>query len=897
VNHDSETVLLERIKEKGIAAMQRAALIIRRGCGAAIGCVVFAAVLWMLAPQEVRSACNVSGTYFSYITISPIDHVCKGCTENVGVFVSGTGGTTCSVSLTGAGVGGVNITPASQTCTANVTASFTIEGATESATLDDLTLTATIVDGVEVPVGDGSCQDEETLSVLDAEIDPATPTVYAIGPESCRSATFHFNVEPEGTSFAWTLMDASLNDVSSGWSATPGSPAASGSQTATFVASVTGYTTPGTYVLKVTPEGEDCCAATVGVKVLDTAIDPATRMVCSTGSASYRSATYSFKVEPAGEDFEWTLLYGAPSLEAIGSVACATPSTGDWQPATFAGKVGATPGTYVLAVKTDACTGATTLLTVAGLDITEIKGLYDEDGDYEAGYTSDDGKGRVYSNRLSDDTKTKENDKQYVEIEVQVEPTSLLNANSRIYWESEDPDDPSDNTTIDPLGAGGDDNTGKLEADPSDAANYPFTAATSTYGVTAQTRTATFGAVCGTAKTELDANGISKVRFHVTDNGGDNFKVKATLLVDGTTDSGCSDQTGIFTTWKNIDVEVRQMGAAYTLPTATLEALMEEVYVQIAVDPGTDTTNYQYLDGVTGPTPSAFINAFFSQKDQPQWHFLCGCRSETDLNDYDPSTPVTATVATTTTTAAPTTTTTGTGTTTTTTAGATTTTTTAAPTTTTTTTAALAVPGPGKPLSGTTYQANNGGLVPNAYKDKGLWLMPNESQTAPSWTQRLDFPIVDNSANVFTVARIPSKFSGVEVDVYFVNGDPPGAVDGDIFNVTRDRFTGRTGNDGVNLLPEGLIFIDTIKNFVNADPANLDFDIVRDATICHEFVHGFNIHHLCQKMSINETDPCLMQWSTTPVKQGGDLIWLDLKNGAVKLCPEHMLMIRDADGY
>jgi len=369
--------------------MQRAVLIVRRGCGTAIGCVAFAAVLWMLAPQEVRSACNVSGTIFTKIEIESIDHVCKGCTENVGVFVSGTGGTTCSVTLTGAGTGGVIITPGVQTCSANVTASFTIEGATASATPDDLTLTATIVDGVEVPAGDGSCQDEETLSVLDAEIDPATPVVCATGLESCRSATFTFDVAAAGTDFEWTLLSgASLSSIYAEIDPASGSSSA-GSQPATFVASVTGYTTPGTYVLKVTPEGLDCCAATIEVRVVDAEIDPATPIVCATGSESCRSGTFTFDVAPADTSFEWTLMSGA-SVESI--YATIDPASGlsqaGNQMATFVASISGytTPGSYVLkVVPADLdCCAATIGVYVLNIDLdvdTDRDGVVEDDGD------------------------------------------------------------------------------------------------------------------------------------------------------------------------------------------------------------------------------------------------------------------------------------------------------------------------------------------------------------------------------------------------------------------------------------------------------------------------------------------------------------------------------------
>jgi hypothetical protein len=48
---------------------------------------------------------------------------------------------------------------------------FTVTGAGVSDTLDDVKLKAVIVDGVEDPTGDGSCKDEQTVTVLKVEFD------------------------------------------------------------------------------------------------------------------------------------------------------------------------------------------------------------------------------------------------------------------------------------------------------------------------------------------------------------------------------------------------------------------------------------------------------------------------------------------------------------------------------------------------------------------------------------------------------------------------------------------------------------------------------------------------------------------------------------------------------
>jgi hypothetical protein len=84
----------------------------------------------------------------------------------------------------------------------------------------------------------------------------------------------------------------------------------------------------------------------------------------------------------------------------------------------------------------------------------------------------------------------------------------------------------------------------------------------------------TEGSVTGSAETKLK-DGISKVRFHVTDDGGDNFKVKTKLLIYNGQECA-EDQTGIMTVWKKLDVEEKRMAAEYDVPTDALEALMED---------------------------------------------------------------------------------------------------------------------------------------------------------------------------------------------------------------------------------------------------------------------------------------------------------------------------------
>ncbi len=481
-------------------------------------------------------------------------------------------------------------------------------------------------------------------------------------------------------------------------------------------------------------------------------------------------------------------------------------------------------------------------MSIATIKLVEMKGLYKHDGSYEDGYTSVDNMGRVYSNRLPDGTK--EDDKQYVECMVKVEPAYVLNDKSRVFWQSEDPDDPSSNTIIDPNLFLGNDNLGELEAAIEESGNYPFTMFDDIYGIESQTRTSVSGSVRGTAMTMLDGNGKSKAVFNVTDAGGDNFKINVELYIDGSTSIGCNGGTGVFTTWKRIDVELKKMGEAYALPTNPLITLMKEVHVELDVHDMGNTPNYKYLNGIDNNLDvDNFVEYYFSNQDEKQWHFICGARCQDDYNDFNPSTSVNQPPF---------------------------------------------IPGQGRPLNETAYRAINGGLIPDGYLDK--WLMPNTSQAAPSWTQRLDFPILRNTSNIFIVSKL-SGFGGM---TYSVKGNPiPGAKNGDTFEVTQDRLCGLASKEARWCL----VFVETVNNHSLADSVNIDFNLNRDTTTCHEFIHTFDIDHLCGKLSINGIDPCIMQWTTTPIHINNVIKWQNLKNGAIKLCPEHMLAVRKSDGY
>ncbi len=220
------------------------------------------------------------------------------------------------------------------------------------------------------------------------------------------------------------------------------------------------------------------------------------------------------------------------------------------------------------------------------MELSEIKGLYNPNlngvGEYVEGYTSDDNEGRIYTNRIynSDDiTKTIwTKDKQYIDLTVEIQLNdSELSDDARIVWRYEDPDDLSDNDmnaetaeVIDPNGNAGDDNIGHL-----DSANI-WEEVHADYQLSNGNETRI-------------KNGVSKVRFNVTDSGGDNFIVKARIKFDANQTTCPGDETGIMTIWKKVNVEyVRMKGSggglsADPIPTDEINNHYKKAFVEFDI--------------------------------------------------------------------------------------------------------------------------------------------------------------------------------------------------------------------------------------------------------------------------------------------------------------------------
>ncbi len=230
--------------------------------------------------------------------------------------------------------------------------------------------------------------------------------------------------------------------------------------------------------------------------------------------------------------------------------------------------------------------------------IIEIRGLYKPGVDdralkppgttknsgYVPGYISNDDKGRIFTNRQLDGTWSK--DHQYIDITVQVEvvPSSCsLPANTKVKWTVEDPDDPTNegprvhpdtSRLLDPNDYSGATKTG---ANPND--NNPRGKATATPRFE---QVDPKFALSGDETLVDPVTSTSKVRFHVSDIAGDNYRI----IVEGVHPSATSstpDQTGVMTVWDRIEIEYVKMASAQELPVDQIAQHYDITCVQVDV--------------------------------------------------------------------------------------------------------------------------------------------------------------------------------------------------------------------------------------------------------------------------------------------------------------------------
>lgn len=229
--------------------------------------------------------------------------------------------------------------------------------------------------------------------------------------------------------------------------------------------------------------------------------------------------------------------------------------------------------------------------------ITDIEGLYKPGVDSrvapppgttrgsgrEAGYVSQDDRGRVFINRKPDDTWEKGT--QYIELTAVVEPSTVrLPAGAKMVWSFEDPDDP----TNEPANVHRD--AGKI-LDPNDYTGAVKTAAAAADNDPSGKKKASPRfeeidpkyALSG-SETLIDiATRTTKVRFHVSDIAGDNYRISAVVKTDPTFDLVLPGHTGSFTVWNRIDLEYVKMASSLELPVARISDHYDMACAQVDV--------------------------------------------------------------------------------------------------------------------------------------------------------------------------------------------------------------------------------------------------------------------------------------------------------------------------
>jgi hypothetical protein len=285
-------------------------------------------------------------------------------------------------------------------------------------------------------------------------------------------------------------------------------------------------------------------------------------------------------------------------------------------------------------------------VNVAQVTLTEILGLYKPGYDdraapapgttrgsgYRKGYLSEDDRGRVFRNRTPDGRWKK--DTQYLDLQVVIDPPTVrLPAGAKVVWSFQDPDDPSNdpehvqdsashwldpndyNHRRAPAAAGGDnDPNHKGKAQPRFEELDPKYA---------------LGNKC---ETLIDpSTRTSKVRFHVSDIAGDNFKIKAEVKADPALTHRLPAQTGVFSVWDRVDVEYVKMDSALELPVGEISQYYDMAFAQVDVSLKRIVSGASDLPemGPTDPSAQAMCDQYsskaageFTMEGQGGWFFI-----------------------------------------------------------------------------------------------------------------------------------------------------------------------------------------------------------------------------------------------------------------------------------
>jgi hypothetical protein len=137
-----------------------------------------------------------------------------------------------------------------------------------------------------------------------------------------------------------------------------------------------------------------------------------------------------------------------------------------------------------------------------------------------------------------------------------------------------------------------------------------------------------------TCRTAISSN-ESRVRLHLTNFGGDNFRVTARL---SGVRSSTVVTTGIMTMWKRIDVEYHQMRPVWLVPVSDVVRGLEPAFVQLDFTRAIDLAHRSYLtNGPDYETAAAtLVRRLFRHAGQPGWFLLVAADLETSLGRRDP---------------------------------------------------------------------------------------------------------------------------------------------------------------------------------------------------------------------------------------------------------------------
>ncbi|HET6584285.1 MAG TPA: peptidoglycan-binding protein, partial [Nannocystaceae bacterium] len=284
--------------------------------------------------------------------------------------------------------------------------------------------------------------------------------------------------------------------------------------------------------------------------------------------------------------------------------------------------------------------------------LTEIAGLYkpgfSDPADvaagttklsgYQPGYKSADDLGRIFVNHIPRTSASvpwqdvRKKDTQYIELAVAVTATAggRIPAGLRVEWAWEDPDDPSNaameafsSAQVDPNDSGLDptqDNLGKRDFPTPAADKGAKFEKLDPYGLHETDPSTVDTAIVG---------GVSKVRLHCTNVGGDNFRVKVGLRAHQLAMPGATDTTGLMTMWKRIDLEYRVMEGADPLPVTSMEPFFAACFVQMDATEPLSSPRIDHLsplDDTVSDVASQYVKApptgVFVNEGKPGWFLL-----------------------------------------------------------------------------------------------------------------------------------------------------------------------------------------------------------------------------------------------------------------------------------